>query len=102
MLDLIRGNSARLKIDTFGSGGTVRAESVLKKPTGDIYFVKILQYGDQQLKVGDYLSRALVIWNLERQLGKQHNNLKPLYADPNLVGKETAREYWKDEFEKHK
>ncbi|WP_339688305.1 hypothetical protein [Gimesia maris] len=102
LLDLIRGNSARLKIDTFGSGGTVRAESVLKKPTGDIYFVKILQYGDQQLKVGDYLSRALVIWNLERQLGKQHNNLKPLYADPNLVGKETAREYWKDEFEKHK
>ncbi|QDU16170.1 hypothetical protein CA11_39990 [Gimesia maris] len=100
LLDLIRGNSARLKIDTFGSGGTVRAESVLKKPTGDIYFVKILQYGDQQLKVGDYLSRALVIWNLERISGKPHTSAR--VSNPSHAGEPRALDHWKDEFEKHK
>ncbi|KAA0133695.1 hypothetical protein FYZ48_23060 [Gimesia chilikensis] len=98
LLDLIRGDTTRLKKDTFDEGGTVQAESVLQNIKRDIYFEKILQYGSQQLKVGDYLSRALVIWNLERITRKQHT--KSRFSNPSDADDPKAIEYWINEFDK--
>ncbi|QGQ25818.1 hypothetical protein F1728_25480 [Gimesia benthica] len=98
LLDLIRGDTTRLKKDVFNEGGTVRAESVLQNIKRDIYFEKILQYGNQQLKVGDYLSRALVIWNLERITRKQH--AKSRFSNPSDTDDPKAIEYWINEFDK--
>ncbi|QDT28774.1 hypothetical protein Enr10x_41200 [Gimesia panareensis] len=101
LLVLIRGDP-RFDVEMFSNSDNIQWDPELDDTRGRIYFDKILLYGDEWLKVGDYLSRALVIWNLERQLGKQHNDLHPRYSDPKLAGKKPAREYWKAEIEKRK
>ncbi|MFI4852644.1 MAG: hypothetical protein ACIAZJ_26330 [Gimesia chilikensis] len=105
LLDLIRGNTDRFNSDESGQAVSIEIKglSEISKnkesfDMGEIYFVKILQYGDQWLKVGNYLSRALVIWNLERITRKQHT--KSRFSNPSDADDPKAIEYWINEFDK--